>query len=264
MLVACRLAGLSALETHCAGVRACAQCGPRLARLPPRSFCSTETTENRRDVGRADPKTPGLNSGPYWPGGGAAHDAGRSRVSVGRSVQAVSGFAICQRPRGGSRAVIPSPRLSARRCPMTRLCGRSIVGAAKLPHPRRGGRPRPSEGHVDAPKILRQPSTGAANPSGGDRHREPTIIVNTAIVRLSPIVSRRRVCRYVPYSAGLNIFGRPSFARHSMNAAIVNERLSRLDLALLLRRVMIVDALFVVPLVRWICDDIIVYQNERY
>jgi hypothetical protein len=55
---------------------------------------------------------------------------GGGRVSVGRSVQAVSGFAIRQRPRVGSRAVIPSTRLSARSCPMTRLCGPSIVGTA--------------------------------------------------------------------------------------------------------------------------------------
>ena len=61
MLVAYRLAGLSALETHCAGVRARAQCGPRLACSPrPDLFCATKTAENRRDVGRADPKTPGL------------------------------------------------------------------------------------------------------------------------------------------------------------------------------------------------------------
>jgi hypothetical protein len=38
-----------------------AQCGPRLA--------WSKTAENRRDVGRADPKTPGLNSRPYRPGG---------------------------------------------------------------------------------------------------------------------------------------------------------------------------------------------------
>ena len=38
-----------------------AQCGPRLA--------WSKTAENRRDVGRADLKTPGLNSRPYWPGG---------------------------------------------------------------------------------------------------------------------------------------------------------------------------------------------------
>jgi hypothetical protein len=44
-----------------------------------------------------------------------------------------------------------------------------------------------------------------------------------------------------------------------MNAAIVNERLSRLDLALILRGVMIADALHVVSHVRWICDDIIVH-----
>jgi hypothetical protein len=37
-------------------------------------------------------------------------DAGRSRVLVRRSVQALSGFVIRQRPRVGSRAVIPSPR----------------------------------------------------------------------------------------------------------------------------------------------------------
>jgi hypothetical protein len=35
-------------------------------------------------------------------------DAGRSRVSVRRTVQALSGFAIRQRPRVGSRAVIPA------------------------------------------------------------------------------------------------------------------------------------------------------------
>ena len=41
-------------------------------------------------------------------GRGASHDAGRSRVSVRRTVQAVSGFVIRQRPRVDSRAVIPS------------------------------------------------------------------------------------------------------------------------------------------------------------
>jgi hypothetical protein len=35
-------------------------------------------------------------------------DAGRSRVSVRRNVQALSGVVIRQRPRVGSRAVIPS------------------------------------------------------------------------------------------------------------------------------------------------------------
>ena len=61
MLVACRLAGLSALETHCAGVRACAQCGPRLAwSLRPDLICGPKTAENRRDVGQADPQTPDL------------------------------------------------------------------------------------------------------------------------------------------------------------------------------------------------------------
>ena len=40
--------------------------------------------------------------------GGAAHDAGRSRVSVCRSVQAVSGFVIRQRPRVGS-TLAPEP-----------------------------------------------------------------------------------------------------------------------------------------------------------
>jgi hypothetical protein len=96
MLVACRLTGLSALETHCAGVRARAQCGPRLACSPrPDLFRATKTAENRRDVGRADPKTPGLNSTPYWPGG-ASHDVGRTRVAVRRSVQAVSGFVTRQ------------------------------------------------------------------------------------------------------------------------------------------------------------------------
>ena len=62
-----------------------------------------------------------------------------------------------------------------------------------------------------------------------------------------------------PYSASPNIFGRPSFTLRSMNAAIVNERLPRLDLALILRGVMIADALHVVSHVRWICDDIIVH-----
>jgi hypothetical protein len=72
VLVACRLAGLSALETHCAGVRARAQCGPRLA--------WSKTAENRRDVGRADPKTPGLNSRLYWPGGGGEWRGEESRL----------------------------------------------------------------------------------------------------------------------------------------------------------------------------------------
>ena len=41
-------------------------------------------------------------------GRGASHDAGRSCVSVRRTVQALSGFVICQRPRVDLRAVIPS------------------------------------------------------------------------------------------------------------------------------------------------------------
>ena len=41
-------------------------------------------------------------------GRGASHDAGRSRVSVRRAVQALSGFVVRQRPRVDSRAVIPS------------------------------------------------------------------------------------------------------------------------------------------------------------
>jgi hypothetical protein len=45
-------------------------------------------------------------------GRGASHDAGRSRVSVRRSVQVLSGVVIRQRPGVGSRAVIPSPRLA--------------------------------------------------------------------------------------------------------------------------------------------------------
>ena len=67
--------------------------------------------------------------------GGASHDAGRSCVSVRRSVQAVSGFVIRQRPLFGSRAVIPSPRVSARRCPRTRPCGPYSVRAANWRHP---------------------------------------------------------------------------------------------------------------------------------
>jgi hypothetical protein len=53
---------------------------------------------------------------------------GGGRVFVCRSVQAVSGFVIRQRPRFGSRAVIPSPRLSARCCPRKRLWGRPSSG----------------------------------------------------------------------------------------------------------------------------------------
>jgi hypothetical protein len=69
-------------------------------------FCATKTAENRRDVRRADPKTPGLNSRPYWPGG-RRMGAGRSRVSVRRAVQVLSGLVIRQRTRVGSSAVIP-------------------------------------------------------------------------------------------------------------------------------------------------------------
>ena len=61
MLVACRLAGLSAFGAHYADLNALAQFGPRLAWSPPPDlFCATKTAENSRDVGRADPKTPGL------------------------------------------------------------------------------------------------------------------------------------------------------------------------------------------------------------
>jgi hypothetical protein len=51
--------------------------------------------------------TPGPNPEPLL-AGGRRMDAGRSRVSVRRTVQALSGFAIRQRPRVGSRAVIPA------------------------------------------------------------------------------------------------------------------------------------------------------------
>ena len=61
MLVACRLVGLSALGARYADENAQAQSGPRLAWSPrPDLFCATKTAENRRGVGRADPKTPGL------------------------------------------------------------------------------------------------------------------------------------------------------------------------------------------------------------
>jgi hypothetical protein len=52
--------------------------GSERARNADRGRCSRparlnlrppKTAENMRDVGRADPKTPGLNSRPYWPGG---------------------------------------------------------------------------------------------------------------------------------------------------------------------------------------------------
>ena len=59
MLVACRLAGLSALEAYYAGVRARAQFGPRLAWSPrPDLYCAPKTAENGRDAGRApeDPR----------------------------------------------------------------------------------------------------------------------------------------------------------------------------------------------------------------
>ena len=55
---------------------------------------------------------------------------GGVRVSVRRSVHALSGFVIRQRPRVGSRAVITSPRLSARSCPRTRFCGPCSVRTA--------------------------------------------------------------------------------------------------------------------------------------
>jgi hypothetical protein len=61
MLVACRLAGLSAVEAHYADDNAQAQSWPRLAWSPPPDlYCAPKIAENRRDVGRADPKTPGL------------------------------------------------------------------------------------------------------------------------------------------------------------------------------------------------------------
>ena len=151
MLVACRLAGLSALETHCAGVRARAMRAEAGVVATARLNLRPKTAENRRDVGRTDPKAPGLNSRPYWPGE-ASHDAGRSRVSVRRSVQAVSGFVIRQRPRFSSRAVIPSPRLSDRRCPRARLCGPSSVRTANWRHP-----------------TSRRPSSTVCGPCAGPR-----------------------------------------------------------------------------------------------
>ena len=59
MLVACRLAGLSALETHCAGVRA-RNTGRGWRSHPARLILRHQNSGDRRDVGRADPKTPGL------------------------------------------------------------------------------------------------------------------------------------------------------------------------------------------------------------
>ena len=59
MLVACRLAGLSALETYYARVRACARAGAGVV-APARLLWRPQDSGNGRDVGRADPKTPGL------------------------------------------------------------------------------------------------------------------------------------------------------------------------------------------------------------
>ena len=63
MLVACRLAGLSALEGHYADINARAmRAETERGRPGPTYFAAPKTAENRRDVGRADPKTPGLKS----------------------------------------------------------------------------------------------------------------------------------------------------------------------------------------------------------
>jgi len=128
------------------------------ALAPARFFCSPKTAENRPDLGRADPKTPGPNSRPYWPGGVAWTRGGVASRSVA-TYKLLSGFVIRQRPRFGSRAVVPSPRLSARRCPRTRPLWRVIRHDGQMPRPRRGGRPRPSEGHAQARRELqrRQP-----------------------------------------------------------------------------------------------------------
>ena len=83
-------------------------------------------------MGASGPKTPGLKFSAML-AGGRTHDAGRSCVSVRRSVQAVRGFVICQRPRVGSRAVIPSPRLSARLWPKTCLWA-VLRQVGQLPH----------------------------------------------------------------------------------------------------------------------------------
>jgi hypothetical protein len=50
--------------------------------------------------------TPGPNPEPLL-AGGRRMDAGRSRVSVRRTVQALSGFAIRQRPRVGLKSRYP-------------------------------------------------------------------------------------------------------------------------------------------------------------
>jgi hypothetical protein len=74
---------------------------------------------------------------------------GEGRVSLRRSMQALSGFVIRQRPRVGSRAVIPSPRHQldatddAVLWPLQRQDGEML-------HPHRGGRPEPSKGHAQA------------------------------------------------------------------------------------------------------------------
>jgi hypothetical protein len=106
---------------------------------------------------------------------GRRMDAGRSRVSVRRNAQALSGVVIRQRPRVGSRAVIPSPRLAAPCYPRTRPCGPSIVRETYLIHveeaavlDRLGAMRGPGESYSDvilklveadahAPVIARQP-----------------------------------------------------------------------------------------------------------
>jgi hypothetical protein len=59
MLVACRLAGLSALETHYAGVRVGAQFGPRLAWSPPPDLiCGPQDSGEWAGCGASGPEDP--------------------------------------------------------------------------------------------------------------------------------------------------------------------------------------------------------------
>jgi hypothetical protein len=75
---------------------------------PTDLFCGTKTAENRRDVGRADPKTPGLNSR----GSGAGkRQPDQAKASIDRDVRAApngaSGEASANQNKGAESGGAP-------------------------------------------------------------------------------------------------------------------------------------------------------------
>ena len=83
------------------------KCGPRLAHLPPK------TAENRRDLGRADPKTPGPNSRPYWPGGRRMDAGSESRLGPSQRAGSQRRRDLSTTPALWLKSRYPQPRLAS-------------------------------------------------------------------------------------------------------------------------------------------------------